>query len=318
MFRKLRQKIYLPIILIVAALILFVDIFGITLQAYTLNNAYHNMGEKRVARSLDSLQLYISSAAAFTYNLSLDTDIINKLKYDDARPVSERLNTACNYSLKMDAVTLYSLNGKVYTSSTVTGTPSLDALQSDTVIHNFIASKASAVVSMRTSNVSDIYYNVLYPDNKGVVSLGQKVYDGNEVIGIIFTDILSANLYEYIFSEGQFNNATAFISAGDSIFDYNDNTDKQELLKSGSNNCFKYTATADDGLFTVTVFESKSEYNREITDLVLIMSATSIVLTAAVIVIARRTASSVTGRIEALNDKMNAQTLFDSETQNKE
>lgn len=309
MFKNLYRKIYIPIILIAIALILFVDIFAIVLQSNTLKTAYRTMGEKRIARAMDSYELYISSAAAFTYNLSLDADIIAKLNSSDAKSINDKLNTVCNYSLKMDAVSLYSLDGAVYTSSTVTQIPTLDELKSDPVINAFLSGNDDSAVSMRTSHIADIYNNVVYPEKMGVISVCQKVYDGNVVKGVIFTDILPANLYSYVFAEGQFKEAIAFIYTDNGHFEYNDNSAHVNLLSEKNSRYFKYSETADNGLFTITVFDSKKDYNESIAKLLAIMAGASALLIIVVVFAALYTAKSVTNRLDRLSEKMSSQSL---------
>lgn len=309
MFKNLYRKIYLPILLIAVALILFVDVFAIALQSNTLKTAHRAMGEKRIARAMDSFELYISSAAAFTYNLSLDSDIIAKLNSPDAKSINDKLNTVCNYSLKMDAVSLYSLDGTVYTSSTVTQTPSLDELKTDPTIGAFLNGEYDSAVSMRTSHIADIYNNVVYPDKMGVISVCQKVYDGGVVKGVIFTDILPANLYDYVFAEGQFKEAIAFIYTENGYFEYNDNVLHEELLRKKSSHYFEYSETADNGLFTITVFDSKKDYNVSVIEFWSIMAGSSALLIAAAAIAARYTAKSVTNRLDKLSDKMSSQAL---------
>lgn len=309
MFKNLYRKIYLPIILIAIALILFVDVFAIILQSNTLKTAYRAMGEKRIARAMDSYELYISSAAAFTYNLSLDEDIVAKLNSPEAKSIIDKLNTACNYSLKMDAVSLYSLDGAVYTSSTVTQPPTLDELKSDPEINAFFSGDDDNAISMRTSHIADIYNNVVYPEKMGVISVCQKVYDGDVVKGVIFTDILPANLYEYIFAEGQFKDAIAFIYTENGYFEYNDNSSHVDLLNEKNANYFKYSETADKGLFTITVFDSKKDYNISIAKLLAILIGASAILIIAVVFAARYTAKSVTNRLDKLSEKMSSQAL---------
>ena len=309
MFKNLYRKIYLPILLIALVLILFIDTFAILLQANTLNDSYRSNGERRIARALDSFKLYISSAAAFTYNLSLDEEIIEKLVTPDAKEITSKLDTVCNYSLKMDAAALYAIDGTAYASSTVTQIPSLDQLKTTPEISDFILGDMPSAISMRTQNLAGVYYNIPYPATNGVITCCQKVYDGDNVVGYIFTDILPVNLYDYIFAEGQFKDATAFISANGNYFEYSGNSAHSGLLKSNDSAYFKYTKKAADGLFTITVFDSKHEYNMQVLKLALIMIGVSAVLIVFVVIASRLTAKSVTSRLDGLIQKMASQQM---------
>ena len=309
MFKKLYRKIYLPILLISLVLILFIDTFAILLQANTLNDSYRSNGERRIARALDSFNLYVSSAAAYTYNLSLDEEIIAKLVTPEAKPITSKLDTVCNYSLKMDAAVLYAPDGTAYTSSTVNQIPSLAELKATPEIAEFIDGEQSSAISMRTQNLAGVYYNIPYPAANGVITCCQKVYDGEKIVGYIFTDILPANLYGYIFAEGQFKDAIAFISANGNYFEYENNSAHSELLKSNDSAYFKYTKKTADGLFTITVFDSKHEYNIQVIKLAVIMISVSVALIAFVIIASRLTAKSVTSRLDGLIQKMASQQM---------
>ena len=308
-FKNLYRKIYMPILVIALVLILFIDIFAIVLQANTLKDSYRSNGERRIARALDSFKLYISSAAAFTYNLSLDEEIIAKLVTPDAKSITGKLDTVCNYSLKMDAAVLYDADGTAYTSSTITQIPSLDALEATPEISDFILGAQASAVSMRTQNIAGVYYNIPYPAASGVITCCQKVYDGNDVVGYIFTDILPANLYDHIFAEGQFKDAIAFISANGNYFEYAGNSSHSDLLNSDSSAYFKYVQETSDGLFTITVFDSKHEYNMQILKLAMIMLGVSAALIVFVVIAARYTARRVTSRLDGLIDKMSSQQI---------
>ena len=308
MFKNLYRKIYLPIFIISLVLILFVDTLAIILQANTLNESYRSNGDRRIARARDSFKLYISSAAAYTYNLSLDEEIIAKLTSQNSKSITSKLDTVCNYSLKMDAAALYAQDGAVYASSTVTQLPSLAELAADPDIAEFIAGEDDALISMRTEHIAGVYRNVPYPAANGVITCCQKVYDGEDVVGYIFTDILPINLYDHIFAEGQFKDAIAFITANGKHFEYAGNAAHAGLLSDHSD-YFKYTAVDKDGLFIISVFDSKHEYNMQVLKLALIMASVSAVLIVLAAVASRLTAKSVTSRLNKLAQKMSSQQM---------
>ena len=309
MFKRLFRNIYLPIVILAVILVLFIDIFSIIMLTDTMSIAYANNGQKRITRTLDSCQLYISSAAASTYNLSLDEEIISELSNPSGRTLIDKLDSTCNYSLKINAVCVYAKNGTIYTSSEVAQVPSLNELKEITDIKNFIDGTENATISLRTKNIAEIYNNIAYPDNMGVITCCQKVYDDDEVVGWIFTDILPSNLYDFIFTSGQFQNAVAFIKTDDFYFEYNGNSNYVRLLKDKHKGYFKYSATSDNELFSVTVFDSTSEYNTRTAVISVIMVIASVALLVGVHFIARWIAKSVTKKLDNLSDKMNSQEL---------
>ena len=309
MFKKHYRSIYLPIVLIAVTLILFIDIFSIIMLTETLRDAYNGIDQKRISRALDSCELYISSVVASAYNLSLDNELIQELASPTGKPLINKLNNTCNYSLKINAVCAYSTNGAVYTSSQVTNVPTLDELKRVEEIKNFIDGNETAAISLRTEYIADIYNNTSYPDKMGVITCCRKVFDGETVVGWIFADILPSNLYGILFSNGKFNNAVAFILSDEVFFDYNDNSLQQHLLTDKHNGYFKYDAVSDGGLFSITVFNSTKDYNSKLTVLISILLSVSAVLVAGVHFAAMLTAKSVTKRLDKLSLKMNQQKI---------
>ena len=309
MFKKLYRNIYLPIVLIAVALILFIDIFSIIMLTETLRDAYNGNDRKRISRALDSCELYVSSVAASAYNLSLDNDIISELSSPAGNTLVNKLDNVCNYSLKINAVCAYSANGTVYTSSQVANVPTLNELKQVKEIKDFIDGDESAAISLRTECIADIYNNTSYPDKMGVITCCRKVFDGDKVTGWIFADILPSNLYSILFSNGQFNNAVAFISSDEVFFDYNSNSLQQNLLSGKHSGYFKYQTISDEGLFSITVFNSTKDYVSKLTALISILLSVSAALIVGVHFAARLTAKSVTKRLDKLSEKMNSQKI---------
>lgn len=307
MFKKLYRSIYLPIVLIAVALIAFIDVFSIIMITQTLSDAYSDIDRKRISRALDSCELYLSSVAVSTYNLSLNGVLIDELKNNTGKTLTALLDATCNYSLKINGVSVYSANGTVYTSSQVSGVPALDELREIDEIKNFLDGEETEALSFRTKNVADIYNNASYPDNMGVISYCKKVFDGGDVVGWIFADVLPVNFYNILFSNGQFENAVAFIQSKDLYFEYADNYARESLLTDGHKGYFKCSAASADGLYSITVFNGTREYNAQIAVLLTILISVSAALTIGVHFAAKLTAKSVTKRLDNLADKMNSQ-----------
>lgn len=309
MFKKLYRSIYLPIVLIALALILFIDVFSIIVLTQTLKDAYNGIDQRRVSRALDSCELYISSVVASAYNLSVDEELVGELSAPAGKPLINKLDNTCNYSLKINAVCAYSANGAVFTSSQIANVPTLDELKQVEEIKNFIDGDGAAAISFRTEKVADIYNNASYPDKMGVVTCCRKVYDGDKVVGYIFADILPANLYDFLFSNGQFDNAVAFISSDGLYFDYGGNSSNEDLLEGRHTGYFRYNASAEDGLFSITVFNSTKEYFSQLAVLIATLLSVSAALFIGVHFAARFSAKNVTKRLDSLIDKMNSQEI---------
>ena len=309
MFKKLNRNIYLPIMLIAIALIILIDVISIIMLTDTLKDAHNGMDRKRVLRALDSCELYISSVASSAYNLSLDRELIEELSSPSGKSLVSKLDNTCNYSLKINAVCAYSASGEVYSSSQIANVPTVEELKMVDEIREFIEGDGSAAISLRTEYIADIYNNTSYPDKMGVVTCCRKVYDGDKVVGWIFADILPSNLYALLFSNGQFEEAVAFIAFNSGYFDYADNSSHSNLLTGSKKGYFTYSATSEDGLFSIILYNSKSEYKSQLTLLIAVLLSFSVALAIGVHFAARFTAFSVTKRLDKLIDKMNSQKI---------
>ncbi len=307
MFRKLFRNIYLPIVLLAFTLIVFVDVFSVVMITNTLRNAFFSVGRKRVSRALDSCELYINSVSASTYNLSQNGALIAQLREGSDTSLTSLLDNTCNYSLKMNGVCAYSLNGKVYTSSGISEVPALEELQKNEGISSFLEGDEEDFTSFRTECVADIYNNVSYPDEMGVITCCRKVESEGETVGYIFADILPSNLYDLLLEREQFGDAVAFISFGGEYFGYSGNAAHSDLLTGGHSGYFKYEA--GDAPFSLTVFEDAAPYRRQLAVLIGILLAVSAVLAVAVHFAAMGIAKGVTRRLDRLTAKMKAQEL---------
>lgn len=309
MFSKLGRSIYFPVMLIAVALILFIDAFAIIMFADTVEDAYTGSGQSRAARALDLCTLYINSVSANTYNLAADEEIIAELENPTGRTIISKLDAVCNYTLKVDGVCIYSKSGAVYTSSEMAEPPTLDELKRSEGIAQFAEDDSQAYVSLRTENIADIYHNVSYPDELGVVTCCRKIYgESGDVVGLIFADILPSNLYDYALSGSAFDGATVFISSGNFFFGYGGNEQSEELL-TGGGNYFRFEASSDELPLTVTVFDDKGEYNAMVWTLTGALGGVSVMLIIGVHFAAKRTATAFTSHLDKLAAKMNAQNI---------
>ena len=185
----------------------------------------------------------------------------------------------------------------------------LDELKKSEGIAQFAEDDSQAYVSLRTENIADIYHNVSYPDELGVVTCCRKIYgESGDVVGLIFADILPSNLYDYALSGSAFDGATVFISSGNFFFGYGGNEQSEELLTGGGEH-FRFEASSDELPLTVTVFDGKGEYNAMVWTLTGALGGVSVMLIIGVHFAAKRTATAFTSRLDKLAAKMNAQNI---------
>lgn len=310
MFKKLYFKIYLPIYLLTICLIVFFNVFSITMSEKTLLEAYHGIDQKRISRTLDSCELYISSVSSSVNNLSIDKDLINELAISNNYALINKLDKVCNYSLKINAVCAYSKSGRVYNSSNVAGVPSLSELMEVSDINEFILSDLDNMISFRVTNIADVYNNTSYPENMGVITYCKKVYNNDEVVGWIFADILPYNLYNYLFSDEQFSNCIAYLSSNDIKFDFFTQDGSIDASKLDEAKYFKYTAGSDDELFTLTVYNDKTNFTNRLSIISGVIIFISLILMVLSFFVCRKIALSVTNKLDNLVKKMESQSVM--------
>ncbi len=298
---------YLPIIFIAAALLVFIDVFAVFMLATTLNDAYTDNVQSKAERAMSLFALYINSASATTYNLSTDGLVQTELLDSAGQSLVSKLNDACNYSQRIDGICIYSANGAVYASSDISGQPTLEELQTDEGIAAFIAGDIDSFISFRTNNIATSYHNNLYLEQLGVITCCRKVFDDDgNTIGYIFADILPANIYTYILTRLDLENDVIFISYGDIYFADANNSAYTDLLNGDYGGWFKFEVTSDELPVTLTIFTDNGDYVSMIVTMVSVLAGFSVVLFVLVHFSVKHMAKNFTDRLENLAAKMDS------------
>ena len=189
-------------------------------------NSQANRTHQNAQSCLDSGSSYISTVEGFVKNASLNDKLIGVL-LGDVSDISTTLNSLCNHSVKIDGVILYGYNGYLAYSAGVGSPPSLEELLSREEISNFINSDEDSLVSVRAEALAQVYNYNRYDPRKGIVSCIQKVYSGDEAIGLLVADILPETISSLKFSSRSFGvEGEAYLSNGNLL------TDDYELAES--------------------------------------------------------------------------------------
>lgn len=296
--------------LIATALIIFIDVFAVVMLAHTLEDAYTDNGQSMAERAMSLCMLYINSVSSETYNLATDESIISVLKQESGQTIVSRLDSACNYSLRIDAICVYAENGTVYTSSEISAQPTLEALKTNEGIAAFIEGDSDLFISLRTDNIAEIYHNISYQKKLGIVTCCRKVYDGDgNTIGYIFADILPSNLYSYIISGLNLQDAVTFISSGDMYFEYANNSENEALLNGSYGGWFKFEIASHDPALTLTIFTGIGEYVSKVTIMTAVLIGISAILIIITHFVVRHMTNNFTNRLESLATKMKSTTM---------
>lgn len=225
MFKRMNRHIYQSILLISGLLILLVIAFTMTMITNMVYQTFYSMAEEKMERNISDCELYISSALTSTYNLAQDEELISELDHPSGNSLTKKLDNLCNYSLKIDGATAYSLDGSIYTSSKIGEVPPLEELAQDEGIKDFFASDAESFISVRRKKVAKIYNDNSYPENYGIITCCHKVYKDEKVIGYLFADILPASLYQNFdySSDNYFHGTVCFIASENDYLESNNN-----------------------------------------------------------------------------------------------
>ena len=188
-----------------------------------------NRTHQNVQSCLDSGHSYISTVMGFVKNASLNDRLIDVVE-GDVSDISASLNALCNHSVKIDGVILYGYNGYVAYSAGVGSPSTLEELLSNEEISNFVQTDKDSFVSVRTDALAQVYNYNRYDSRKGIISCIQKVYSGDEEVGLLVADILPETISSLKFNCQSFGvEGKAYLSNGNLL------TDDYELAKSFRN-----------------------------------------------------------------------------------
>ena len=199
MFNKTKTRIYLTLMIIAAVLIILIITPSIAMFSAMFYNTYESMAENKLDRSLSASRMFIDSVMSTTDNLALNPVIAETVNGTRTGKLTSVLDDACNYSLEINAITVYSLDGKIYASSGVLNPPTVEELKRLRDIDEFFADdEAGDYVSLRTSEIIKAYDGTPYDAQAGIISCCRKIYGENgNVTGYIFTDVFPKTLFGY-------------------------------------------------------------------------------------------------------------------------
>lgn len=240
MFKKIYRNIYISLTLLSLLLATLIIIISGIMISRLFYNTHISAANQKLKLSVSSCKNYINSVLLSTGNLAHDSTIILELNLNAGLPLTSILDNACNYALKISAITVYSQNGRIYSSSNISEIPTLEALSQNESINDFIISDGPQFVSLRKDNIAKTYNNTAYNQSSGIITCCQKIYDDrNQVAGYIFADIFPSNLYQYLdySNDENFMGNFALIRFGSDYFSYSGNYNyKEDFFRSANEN----------------------------------------------------------------------------------
>lgn len=227
MFKKLQKHIYVCLMMISFVMVGITVITSTYLTAQSLNNSYVNIAADRLKRDIDSCSMYIYSVQISAADIAGNDTVVNVITGGGSSSLTQILDDACNFAMEITAITLYSADGRTYTSSGINDIPSYTELENVDGFRDFLSGEDSSFVSVRTDTIARIYNGNSYNGNMGIITCFEKIFDdGGNYSGVVAADILPQALYDIITASdsGSQTNSTPLITVGDTYLISTDNS----------------------------------------------------------------------------------------------
>lgn len=314
-FKKTFNHIYLSLMLTTAVFLLAVAAVSAVSASDMLFKAYESAAVQKLDRGVSSCKNYLQSVMLSIENLALDSQIIKKSQSEDFKPITSKLDNACNYAKKINAITVYAADGRIYSSSSVGGAPSLKRLEGNAGMNDFFTLESDEFVSLRTDAIAASYNRKPYDNRAGMVSCCRKIYSDGVCTGYIVADVFPSNLYQYFdFSaDGSFSDSIAVIRFSGDFFPSGNNAEYISDLSGGKTNRTsdsKYLLLSSPRNFfggSITVGVPLKNPRSSIALISCVMAAGSVAVLIAVHFIARSVAAKLDRRLSGLLDKMDSE-----------
>ncbi|MBO5328520.1 MAG: cache domain-containing protein [Clostridia bacterium] len=323
MFNKIRAGLYRSLMLIAAIFTVAMIVPSIIIFSTTLYQSYEDMAISKIDRSITDCRSFVNSVMTSTDNLAANTTVKQTLNGENiTNSLTEILDNACNYSIKINAITVYDLNGNVYTSSGVSGSPELAELKNNAYLAEFFDDEDSQeYISLRTEYLTKIYDNAPYDANQGILSCCKKVYsDSGDLLGYVFSDIFSSALFNYFnySNDTYFNNSAAIIKYGggylasDLYSKYNEKMVNAETSISVTRIAGRMIVPSSRNFYGGTVYVAVplTAFYQTVAILSVLFVTLGAVVLLLVHVISKKNARKITDKLDELYDKMDTEINF--------
>lgn len=236
MFKRMNNNIYISLLSTASLLVTIIITLSVIMVSDIVSANYIDMAEQKLERSISRSKNYVDSVLLTAGNIASDASLVSELVSPRGMTFTSMLNNSCNYATKTDAITVYAADGRILSSSGISDIPTLDILDTDPYIHDFFTDARSEYISMRTDAIAGIYGNAPYDTAAGMITCCKKIYNGDEVVGYVFSDIFPSNVYEYFdwSAEEYFAESIPFINRGDGYLPYGGNSSYADEFEAAS------------------------------------------------------------------------------------
>lgn len=311
MFEKINKRIYRSLLLIAALFIFFMIVPTILIFTNMLYDTYENMARKKLDRSISSCRSFIDTVLNTAEGVALTPAVIDTVCGRSNDSLTVLLNDTCNYSLTINAITVYAVTGNVFASSGISSPPALAELQSNGGIAEFMSdADSSYYISLRKDAVARLYDNAVYDSSLGIVSCCCKIYDEGAVVGYVVADIFPKTMFGFFdyTDDSHFHGTIALVHyadgflSSDSASPYNEELYRSygETITTANNSRLIVPSLRNFYGATILIAVPLFPLYRTILIMALILVGLGLLLMIAVHGISRRNADGVTDKLENL------------------
>ena len=315
MFNKTQKRIYNTLMGISAILVVLIITAAASILPGLFFNAYKSQATNKLDRGFYAARVYVDSVMSTVDSLATNSRVVDAVTGTNTNGIAVLLDETRTYGHHIDAVTLYSTDGKIYTNTDVVNPPSLSSLNDNGHIADFIADKyARDYVSVRTDAVAEVFGNTPYDSERGIVTYCRKIYDGEKVVGYIFADLFPETIFNYFdFGADSRLAKSMTILAYDGGYIANDNIELAEQYVNAPNNKVtnKHLVLSAMRNFyggTIRIVVPMTPYYRVTTVVLCLIVAVGIMLITLTHFIAVHNAQSVSDRLDNLLVKLTEST----------
>lgn len=307
MFKKLHKKIFNSVLLVIVFFTLLISAISCCTVSYSLFSFQAQRTAQNVQSGVNGCQNYFATVMGFVKNTAKNQQIVNCAQ-GNVGDVSSLLNGLTNNSVQIDGAILYGYNGYVAYSGGVGSPPSWKQLLQIDQINDFVQSSQESCVCVRNSVVASAYKSTPYNQQKGIVSVMHKVYDGENAVGILVADVLPETLYAQKLSLHSFGTTgyTFLLNGGLMCDDQTFINYAREISKDGLSRDAQYycaSSVSDDGWAVITFVPQKVFLGR-IALIIGVFLAVDLIIVSFGMLFAHSVADSVTKPLNNLSKKM--------------
>lgn len=207
MFVKLRKKIISYILVTTILFTTIMSIVSLIIISRSLRNNFIFSATENINQNINNSIFVIEAAKNSAIQISQNSEIIKSINSEAYNiSINPILNTLKNTSYGIIGVTLYTEN-HTYSTSNIAAYPSLDEIKKNNELLNFINSTDFIFTSVRTKTIANIYNNVRYNPDYGMISHIIKIPDENNLsVGYLFVDINPSFIYHNYFNYENYPN----------------------------------------------------------------------------------------------------------------